>query len=625
MRIAFPTDVEQALQMLTDASFLAYAVGGCVRDAVLGQVPQDWDVTTSAHPDEIRRVFAGFSIYSTGEKHGTLTVQVGQTLLEITTFRTESAYSDGRHPDQVSFASTLEEDLSRRDFTVNAMAAGLNGEIVDLFGGMMDLQHRILRCVGNPLKRFEEDGLRILRALRFAAVLQFTLEPETAQAVRSKKEMLTHISAERIWSELQKLLCGPDVSKILLEYPEIFTQIIPETESMIGLDQKTPYHSYNVYEHTVWAVSGIRPDPELRLTMLLHDIGKPSRFFVDPKGQGHFKGHPASSEEIAGKILKRLKLPTAAVRQILPLIRYHDSDILPEALPLWLSRLGESLFFDLLQVKRADEEAKNLAYSDRRPLYDQLEQLATELLSKKICLKREDLAVSSKDLEQIGFRGPMLGRILEELLFQVLTGKCQNCREDLLTLAGNLHLPEPLHISRTPVFTFRQANEEDAKGAGKLYLAVTKSIERQLDPPCKGWHTGEYPTPETAWNAWKQGELFVLLADEVVIGAAVLNQKQPDTYCKADWTWYGNVWAIHTFAIHPEFRGHGAAKRLLAECENFARKSGGTAIHLDTLAYNQPAIRLYEGASYRYAGTIDLEMNIPDAKWFRTYEKDLRR
>lgn len=625
MSLLFPPDVKKAVRMLTDAGFPAYAVGGCVRDALLGKNPEDWDVTTAAHPEDIRRVFDGFSIYSTGERHGTLTVRAGETLLEITTFRTESGYSDGRHPDRVSFASTIEEDLSRRDFTVNAMAAGLDGEILDLFGGMKDLENGILRCVGSPEERFREDGLRILRALRFGAVLGFTLELETSAAVRSQKEMLSQISPERIWAELKKLLCGKDVLRILLEYPEIFTQLIPEIGDMVGLDQKTSYHSYDVYEHTARAVSNIRPDPELRLTMLLHDIGKPCRFFLGPNGKGHFKGHPAASEEIAGTILKGLKLPNTAVRRILPLIRYHDSDILPKDLPLWLSRLGESCFFDLLEVKCADEEAKNLSVSDRRPQYAQLKQLAQELLAQKICRKREDLEISSRDLEELGFHGPQLGRMQEELLFQVLTGNCPNRREDLLALVGTLTLPEPLHISRNPVFSFRQANAQDMEAAGNLYLAVTRSIERQLDPPCKGWHTGEYPTPETARNAWKLGELFVLLADETVVGAVVLNQKQPNAYCKADWTFYGNVWAIHTFAVHPEFLGHGAAKRLLAECEHYAQQQGGTAVHLDTLAYNQPAIRLYEGAGYRYAGTIDLEMDIPDAKWFRTYEKDLQQ
>ena len=289
MTLSFPSPVKTALRQLEQAGFSAYAVGGCVRDSLLGRSPQDWDIAASSSPEETRRVFSGCPVLDTGAKHGTLTVWVEGVPLEITTFRTESGYSDSRRPDKVAFSRSIEDDLSRRDFTINAMAAGLDGQIVDLFGGREDLKNGVIRCVGDPSARFSEDALRILRALRFSAELSFSLEPKTAAAALSLREKLGLISAERIWAELKKLLCGPSVLQVLLDFPEIFTQLIPELGPAVGFEQRTPYHLYDVYEHTARTVAYIRPNPELRLAMLLHDIGKPSRFLQTQKGGGTLK------------------------------------------------------------------------------------------------------------------------------------------------------------------------------------------------------------------------------------------------------------------------------------------------------------------------------------------------
>ena len=623
MILSFPSPVKTALRQLEQAGHSAYAVGGCVRDSLLGRIPQDWDIAASSSPEETRQVFSRCRVLDTGEKHGTVTVWVEGVPLEITTFRTESGYSDGRRPDKVAFSRSIEDDLSRRDFTINAMAAGLDRQVLDLFGGREDLKNRVIRCVGDPSARFSEDALRILRSLRFSAELGFSLGSNTAAAALSLREKLGLISAERIWAELKKLLCGPSVLQVLLDFPEIFVQLIPELGPAVGFDQGTPYHLYDVYEHTARAVAAIRPDPELRLTMLLHDIGKPSRFFTDPKGRGHFKGHPAAGAQLCKEVLPRMKLPRASIRRILPLVRYHDADIPPKQLPLWLSKLGKGAFFDLLDVKRADEQAKNLAVSDRRPQYDQLEQAARELLADAPCLFRENLAVSSRELEQAGFQGIYLGRIQEELLYQVLTGQCSNTKEELLRLAPTLRLPKPLRLSPHPVFRFRKAEEGDLPGIEALYYAVTEAIPRELDPPCWNWHTGKYPTLETAQNALARNALFVLLADGQPAGSVVLDQNQPGEYEPLPWQTSGNIWCIHTLAIHPDCRGHGAGKRLLQEAEDWMRTAGASAARLDALAHNQPAISLYERAGYRCAGTINLGPDLAHAIWFRAYEKPL--
>ena len=622
--IHFPPAVRQTISLLREAGFAAYAAGGCVRDSLLSRQPGDWDIATSARPDEMRRVFAGFRLIPTGEKHGTLTVLVEGMPLEITAFRVEEGYSDGRHPDAVRFTTALREDLSRRDFTINAMAAAPGEALADPFGGREDLKNRLIRCVGDPVRRFSEDALRMLRALRFASVLGFSIHPETAAAIRQCRAGLAHVSAERITAELKKLLCGENVLSVLLDYSWLFAELIPALAPCIGFLQRTPYHLWDVYEHTARAVAAVRPDPVLRLTMLLHDIGKPGCFFAGPDGVGHFKGHPTESARLAAGILREMRLPSAETRRILTLIRYHDATIRPEEVQFWLSKLGKDAFFDLLEIKEADNAAKNRAYSDRAPLYARLREEAERLLSENACLSLSDLALKGGDLLAAGYRGREVGRMLDELLYQVVTGRCANSRAALLARIPALRLPAEAPRC-TDGCIFRRAEMADLDAAEALYFAVTERLARTPDNLCPGWRTGVYPARDTAEDAIARGELYLLDAGcgpgFPAVGTAILNREQPAAYRDVEWTVPGEVFVLHTLAVHPDCRGGKLARELLRRCEEEVRRLGGTVIRLDARAGNQPATSLYEGAGYRHAGTVDLGLNIPGARWFRVYEK----
>ena len=287
-----PAQVNTALARLHDAGYEAYIVGGCVRDRIMGREPKDYDITTSALPEQTAAVFAGERIIETGMKHGTVTVLLDGEPLEITTFRIDGTYSDSRHPDAVTFTPSLREDLARRDFTMNAMAYSSETGLVDPFGGQADIAAKYIRCVGDPDLRFREDALRILRALRFSSVLGFPIEPETDGAARYLCLLLKKISAERVFSELKQLLCGPDVRRVLLDYAGVLGAVLPEILPMQGFDQRNPHHCYDILEHTAAAVEAMPPEPALRLAALLHDVGKPECFFTDEDGVGHFYGHP---------------------------------------------------------------------------------------------------------------------------------------------------------------------------------------------------------------------------------------------------------------------------------------------------------------------------------------------
>ncbi len=295
----------------------AFAVGGCVRDSILARRPEDWDITTSAKPEEIKRLFR--RTVDTGIEHGTVTVIIGKDSYEVTTYRVDGAYEDGRHPKEVRFTSRLEEDLQRRDFTINAMAYNDDVRLVDVFGGMKDLNHHLIRCVGDPRERFSEDALRILRAVRFSAQLNFPIEPDTAEAIKELAPTLEKISAERIQAELVKLLVSPHPERIRDAYELGITKVIlPEWDAMAGVEQNTPHHRYDVAEHTIRAMKYVKRDKILRLTMLFHDMGKPSTKTTDENGRDHFKGHALVSEEIARKVLRRLKFDNETVKTVTP-------------------------------------------------------------------------------------------------------------------------------------------------------------------------------------------------------------------------------------------------------------------------------------------------------------------
>ena len=431
----FPEQVNTALRRLREAGYTACAVGGCVRDRLMGAEPKDYDVTTAALPEQTEAVFAGERIIETGLKHGTVTVLLGGLPIEITTFRVDGGYSDARHPDAVRFTPSLTEDLARRDFTVNAMAWSPEDGLADPFGGADDLRNRLIRCVGDPDTRFREDALRILRALRFAAVLGFRIEERTADALHRNRALLDKVSAERIAAELCKLLCGDGVKPILLEYADVLGVVLPELLPMRGFDQRNPHHIYDVLEHTAVVVENVPPEPMLRWAALLHDSGKPATFALDAKGVGHFFGHPKVSAALADAALRRLKLDNATRERVVLLVQYHDVQIEPteKAVKRALGKLGEEAFFQLLALKRADNLAQSPEYRGRLALCDQLEAIAREILRREDCFSLRDLAVKGGDLIAAGLRpGPALGAALDALLDAVIDGRVENERDALL-------------------------------------------------------------------------------------------------------------------------------------------------------------------------------------------------
>ena len=434
-----PKSVQEVLEILTAAGHEAWCVGGCVRDTLLGRTPEDWDVTTSALPEETMALF-GQRALPTGLRHGTVTVRTDRGGVEVTTFRCDGAYHDHRRPDTVTFTRSLEEDLKRRDFTVNAMALGLDGTIRDPFGGQEDLMAGILRCVGEPDRRFDEDALRILRALRFSAVLGFAIEEKTAAGIHNNKELLGDIAAERIQAELFKLLCGKNALAVMRAYPDVIGVFWPEVLPMVGLDQRNHHHCYDVWEHTIHAVAAVPPEPEVRCAALLHDIGKPATFTVDENGVGHFYGHAAASEELADGMLRRLKCSRSFRETVVRLVAWHDRNIprTDKAVRRALGKLGERDLRRLIALKRADNLAQSPTYFSRQRELDKGEAILDKLLAEDACFSLKQLAVNGKDLTKIGLSGPAVGRMLNALLDRVVDGDVPNEREALLKTAAEL-------------------------------------------------------------------------------------------------------------------------------------------------------------------------------------------
>ncbi len=434
-----PQEVRALLARLESAGYQGWAVGGCVRDTLRGAVPSDWDVTTDARPERVMALFGERAI-PTGLKHGTVTVCAGETHVEVTTFRRDGTYSDHRRPDAVQFSSSLEEDLARRDLTVNAMAMDLRGHICDPFGGQEDLSRRVLRCVGDPLRRLDEDALRIMRTLRFAAVLGFTIEPDTSAALHRRAPLLADIAAERILVEMNKLLTGEYMASVLLAYPDVLGVFLPELLPCVGFDQRNVHHCYDVWTHSVYAASAIAPDAVLRWAMLLHDIGKPDCFTVDEHGTGHFYGHPARSAELAEAICRRLRMDKKSAQRIVTLVRWHDRDIprTEKAVARAARQLGEDTLRQLLAVKRADNRAQSPLCRGRAADIDRAEAILDDLLARQSCFSLRDLAVRGNDLTALGLRGPAVGEALQKLLDAVMDGSVPNERPALLALAQKL-------------------------------------------------------------------------------------------------------------------------------------------------------------------------------------------
>ena len=443
MTMDMPKNVDIAINLLQSAGFEAYAVGGCVRDSLLGKTPNDWDITTSAKPEDMKSVFADFHCIDTGIKHGTVTVVIDGEPLEITTFRLDGEYEDNRHPKSVTFTSNLGADLGRRDFTVNAMAYSKKTGTVDLFGGQNDLKNKIIRCVGDPDRRFNEDALRILRALRFASALDFEIEEKTAQSLLKNRALLGNISEERIAKELLKLVCGKGAKRILTDFAPVLFEILPELQPMYKNSHDNPHHCYDIYEHTLIAVESIDPEPTLRFAMLLHDCGKPAVKKFDENGVAHFYGHQRISAEISAQILARLKVSNKFRDEILFLVSNHDRWELyenTEKMPRYLSKFGLDGVLNLLKVMHADVLAQSPEYRYRLDQIADAEETAKNLAAQKPCLSLSELQINGRTLMDIGIpQGRKLGAVLAQLLDEVIDGVTKNTQEALTTRAREIY------------------------------------------------------------------------------------------------------------------------------------------------------------------------------------------
>lgn len=448
MDIEIPQSAQTILDLLEAAGHEAYVVGGCVRDALMGRVPNDWDITTSAKPEQIKAAAAdaGLKTVDTGIKHGTVTVIVNHEPFEVTTYRADGTYSDGRHPDYIEFLDRIDGDLARRDFTINAMAYNPTRGLVDHFGGQRDLEAGILRAVGDPRERFTEDALRIVRGLRFAARLGFTIEPETSNAMHELRNLLDDIAVERIWIEFAGLLCGPYAVPVLREYHDIVFVIIPELAVEYEFDQHNPFHVYDVWEHTLHALEAAPPDMDatVRLALLLHDIGKPHCLVIDEEGRGRALGHDKEGEPIAREVCKRLKLSRAQCETVTHLVAHHMFHIpdTERAMRRFLVRHGERHAQELFAIRRCDKIGLGHEQPPDNPMsvaFAKAEKLMDEQLNAEPVFGIKDLAVNGLDLIELGMEpGPSIGNVLQTLLEAVVDGDVSNEREALIACVQQL-------------------------------------------------------------------------------------------------------------------------------------------------------------------------------------------
>lgn len=428
-----PAYVRSCVDALEKAGYAAYAVGGCVRDACLGREPEDFDLCTNARPEETEAVFAGKPLVLAGKKHGTVAIITAEGLVEITTYRTEGAYTDNRHPDWVEFVDKIEEDLARRDFTVNAMAFSPTRGFADPFGGREDLKKGILRAVGDPTARFQEDSLRILRGVRFAVKYGLEVNPETEKAMAAQAYLMDNLARERVFSELCKLL--PLVSAADLQrFAPVLSQVIPEVGAEVGFDQHSPHHAYDVFTHTAYVVEHVSADLPLRWAALLHDIGKVPTFARDATGRGHFYGHAPKGAEMAEQVLHRLKAPTALTDTVVTLIANHMVKTEPtkKAVRRLVSRLGWENTERLLHLQKADMMSKGVEGDGDLTQFDTLWVLLKEIRQEDACLTVKDLKVNGRDLMALGLKGPQIGTMLNALLDQVLEETLENEKGALL-------------------------------------------------------------------------------------------------------------------------------------------------------------------------------------------------
>lgn len=445
MKINIPSDANELIHTLQNHGNSAYVVGGCVRDSIIGRQIHDWDICTSATPDEMLEIFKDKKVIETGLKHGTITVVVKGESYELTTFRIDGKYSDSRRPDSVIFTSSLIEDLKRRDFTINAMAYNDDEGLIDPFGGLEDIEYKKIQCVGSAKDRFGEDALRILRAIRFASQLEFVMTPETSYEINKQYKNLKNISIERINSEFCKIAASRDFCVEMVLYKDVFALFIPELKDMFEFQQNNPYHDYDVYSHTVHSIEHCKSDNlVVRLAVFFHDIGKPHSFQDGEDGIRHFKGHGKVSADITDNIMKRLKFDNETRNNVVELVYYHDAtfEVGKKYVRRWLNKIGEEQFRRLLKVRKADILGQKQDYEQSRiDKVDNIKQILEEVLREETCFTLKDLAVNGNDLISIGYKANKeLGNTLDELLQLVIDEECPNKKEKLLEAAKSMHI-----------------------------------------------------------------------------------------------------------------------------------------------------------------------------------------
>lgn len=458
IHMQLPESALTVINNLQNNGYEAYAVGGCCRDAILGRIPHDYDICTAATPEQSKAAFqlAGYNTYDTGIQHGTISVMINNELYEVTTFREDGDYTDGRHPDSVSFVSDINADLSRRDFTINAMAYNPNTGLVDPFNGMEDCANKLIRCVGDPNKRFQEDGLRIMRAIRFAATYGFEIEKKTKDAIHANKHLLKNVSSERKTVEFVRMLTQAK-SDLLLEYGDVFAEFVPEIKPMFGLEQKTPWHKRDVWEHTTRAVELTPSDPTLRLAVFFHDIGKPATFQIDSVGRGHFKLHPGKSASMTENIMKRMRFDTNSIKTVSTLVKHHDDplthNMTPPNIKYMLNDIGEENLRKLVQIQQADKQAARytrielenmdktlMEYEDAVILgqlraLDRYEKEIDSVIMSGEPYQLKDLKINGHDLIGIGITGKDIGDTLNHLLVDVIDNPNLNTKAILMDRA----------------------------------------------------------------------------------------------------------------------------------------------------------------------------------------------
>ena len=439
MKILLPQNVKTITDILKNNGHEAFIVGGCVRDALMGIIPHDWDICTSAKPEQVKECFKDFNMFDSGIKHGTISIVIDKEVYEVTTYRIDGEYTDNRHPQNVTFTDDITQDLARRDFTINAMAYNIEKGLVDPFKGQDDLNNKIIRCVGNPDNRFNEDALRIIRALRFASTYGLSIEENTSESILRNAHLLNNIAVERIAVEFNKLVCGKGAEDILNNYRDVIAVFIPEIRKMFDFKQKTKHHNRDVWHHTTHSVSQIENDALLRITMLFHDLGKPDACTYDADGSTHFKGHPKYSATKAETILRRLKYPTSFIENCLKLIIYHDVRFTgsKKQLKHVMSAIGEDNVRLLLKVQRADKMAQSdYMHEEKLQKIDTACKVFEEIIEEQSCFTLKQLAVNGNDLKAIGItEGKTIGKALKYLLSLVIDEKIENDKSVLLQKA----------------------------------------------------------------------------------------------------------------------------------------------------------------------------------------------